>query len=408
MEEAPEDYDDFGPKITIDDLPQSDPRRRKKLRRTTRKAHLLATSACLGLASTIGLNIIDSGKNLHHLGNAETHTNFVDPFKENDPACILETDINSSHDGLDHDTLLRKMHLQYLDIFEDAKSGFEFQPTEVIAHKNSVTPRKILSTTSTANPVRITKDKHLRVKTCWKNGEVSWVSADALREQHPWALANYAVQNNLLKHPRFEWTKAYISQQKKMEELKRVHAMAAKGQQIPLYKFGAQVPMNVSHALYLDKLNNNNLWQEAMDKEIMSINDFKTFRVLAEGEELPEGYTRIPYHIVFDVKFDGRHKARLVAGGHRTPSVSHEEVYSGVVGMDTIRMAFVLASLNELEVCAADISTAFLYGKTREKVYVIAGKEFGEHAGKRMVIEGGLYGLKSSSARFHAVCAAHL
>ena len=123
---------------------------------------------------------------------------------------------------------------------------------------------------------------------------------------------------------------------------------------------------------------------------------------------MPEDYTRIPYHIVFDVKFDGRCKARLVAGGHRTPNVPREEVYSGVVGMDTIRMAFVLASMNELEVCAADISTAFLYGKTREKVYVIAGKEFGEHAGKRMVIEGGLYGLKTSAARFHEECAAHL
>ena len=117
----------------------------------------------------------------------------------------------------------------------------------------------------------------------------------------------------------------------------------------------------------------------------------KLLGYLLKGEELPDGYTRIPYHIVFGVKFDGRRKARLVAGGHRTPSVSHEEVYSGVVGMDTIRMAFVLASLNELEVCTADISTAFLYGKTREKVYVISGKEFGEHAGKRMVIEGGLY-----------------
>ena len=145
--------------------------------------------------------------------------------------------------------------------------------------------------------------------------------------------------------------------------------MAAKNQQSPLYKFGVQVPMNASHALYLDKLNNNNLWQEAMDKEIISINDFKTFRVLAEGEELPEGYTRIPYHIVFDVKFDGRRKARLVAGGHRTPSVSHEEVYSGVVGMDTIHMVFVLASLNELEVCADDISTAFsLWQNKRESI----------------------------------------
>ena len=76
--------------------------------------------------------------------------------------------------------------------------------------------------------------------------------------------------------------------------------------------------------------------------------------------------------------------------------------------MDTIRLAFVLGAMNNLEVCAADISTAFLYGKTREKVYVIAGKEFGEHAGKRMIIDRGLYGLKTSGARFHERLAAKL
>ena len=69
--------------------------------------------------------------------------------------------------------------------------------------------------------------------------------------------------------------------------------------------------------------------------------------------------------------------------------------------MDTLRMAFVLAAMNNLKVCAANISTAFLYRKTREKVYIIAGKEFGEYAGKRMVIDKGLYGLKTSSAIFH-------
>ena len=51
--------------------------------------------------------------------------------------------------------------------------------------------------------------------------------------------------------------------------------------------------------------------------------------------------------------------------------------------------------------CATDLFTAFLYGKTREKVYIIAGNEFGGHQGKRMIIDKGLYGLKSSAARFH-------
>ena len=43
-----------------------------------------------------------------------------------------------------------------------------------------------------------------------------------------------------------------------------------------------------------------------------------------------------------------------------------------------------------------------MYGTTKERVYIIAGPEFGpELQGKRMIIERSLYGLKSSAARFH-------
>ena len=410
--------DDFQPHITTNDLSQSDPRRRQYIRRSCRKAHLLATSACLSLASTMGMNIIDSGQNLHHLGPPihtvkEQHTTFEDPFLPDNPEHILETDMMESLDALPTPAFLNKLRIQYMDTFEDARAGFAYTPTEVIAHRISRTPRTVIvdnfnvHNSPTFEPTKtVTTSKHLRVKTVWQNGEVSWVNASALREQHPWTIVNYALQHNLQDHPRFQWTQAYASSQPTLDQYSRV--MATQSQQGPQYKFGVQIPRNASHAFHLDELNGDHLWKEAMDKEIQSINDFKTFRVLDEGEELPEGYLKIPYHLVFDCKFDGRRKARLVAGGHKTPHVSPEEVYSGVVSMDTIRLAFVLASMNNLEVCAADISTAFLYGKTREKVYVVAGKEFGKHAGKRMIIEGGLYGLKTSAARFHEECAAKL
>ena len=134
-----------------------------------------------------------------------------------------------------------------------------------------------------------------------------------------------------------------------------------------------------------------------MKTELNSLDSFQTFRYLEKGEEVPDGYIKIPYHMVFDVKFDGRHKARLVAGGHKTPDVPPDQVYSGVVSIETIRIAFVLAAMNNLDVCAANISTAFLYGHTNEKVYMIAGEEFGEHAGKSIIVEGGIYGLKTSA-----------
>jgi hypothetical protein len=43
-----------------------------------------------------------------------------------------------------------------------------------------------------------------------------------------------------------------------------------------------------------------------------------------------------------------------------------------------------------------------LYGKTKEKVYVTAGPEFGvDLNSKNLIIDKSLYGLKTSAARFH-------
>jgi hypothetical protein len=165
------------------------------------------------------------------------------------------------------------------------------------------------------------------------------------------------------------------------------------------YKFGVEVPHSVKHAIQLDKENGDSMWQQAMETELRQINTYETFRDL-EGKPIPDGYKKIPYQIIFDVKFDLRRKARLVAGGHMTdPPI--DDIYSGVVGMEAIRTGFTLATLNDLGVCAADIGNAFLYGRTREKVYIIAGPEFGEDQGKPLIIDKGLYGLQSSSARFH-------
>jgi hypothetical protein len=69
--------------------------------------------------------------------------------------------------------------------------------------------------------------------------------------------------------------------------------------------------------------------------------------------------------------------------------------------MDTIRLAMQVAKMNSLDMCAADVGNAFLYAKTREKVYVVAGPEFRPLQGKRLIIDKALYGLRTASARFH-------
>jgi hypothetical protein len=139
------------------------------------------------------------------------------------------------------------------------------------------------------------------------------------------------------------------------------------------YKFGIQVPMN---AIDLDKKNGNQLWQEAIKTELKQLTDYQTFIVLDSEEDIPTGYQKIPYHMVFDVKYDLRHKARLVAGGNWTVN-DKEDIYSGVFRMDTVRIGFFLGELYGLSCCACDNGNDFLYGKTKEKVYITSGPEFG-------------------------------
>ena len=104
---------------------------------------------------------------------------------------------------------------------------------------------------------------------------------------------------------------------------------------------------------------------------------------------------------MFACKFDGHQKARLVAKNGSCTPVDAEEAYAGIVGMETMRLGFLLAEMNGLQVCAADISSAYLYAKTREKRYIIASPEFGALAGEKLVIDHSLYGLRTSGAHFH-------
>ena len=104
--------------------------------------------------------------------------------------------------------------------------------------------------------------------------------------------------------------------------------------------------------------------------------------------------------MIYDVKHDGRHKSRFVAGGHRTSTPTHS-VYSGVVSLQGIRLLTFLAELNDMGLWGTDIGNAYLESYTTEKVCFIAGPKFDERAGHTMVIIKALYGLKSSGRGWH-------
>lgn len=122
---------------------------------------------------------------------------------------------------------------------------------------------------------------------------------------------------------------------------------------------GIEIPRNTKEALYLDKKNKDRLWKKAIRKEIDGIRGHATFQFLPPGVKPPEGHQEAPLRIIFDI-------------------------------------LNVIAQAQGLNVLAGDVGNAYLNADTKEKVY---GPEL---EGRIAIIKKSLYGLKSSSAQWHA------
>ena len=100
-----------------------------------------------------------------------------------------------------------------------------------------------------------------------------------------------------------------------------------------------------------------------------------------------------------------RPKACMVVGGHKTETPT-TLTYSSVVSRDSVRIALLIAALNDLDILSCDIQNAYLTAPYREKICTVAGPEFGpEKCGKTMIVVRAWYGLKSSGAAFRAFLA---
>lgn len=160
----------------------------------------------------------------------------------------------------------------------------------------------------------------------------------------------------------------------------------------------------MKEALELDRRNVNSLWEDALKKEMHNV---RQALEIHEGDDKKlVGYQKIRCHIVWDVKLgEGfRQKARLVAGGHTT-EVPACTTYSSVVSRDSVRIALTIAALNDLKILACGIQNSYLVANCKERIYTVAGPEFGSEMGITMIVRKALYGLKSSGAAFRSLLA---
>jgi hypothetical protein len=228
----------------------------------------------------------------------------------------------------------------------------------------------------------------------WKDGGVDIVHMKTIKESHPILIAEYCRDHGLQDLPGLSWWVPYT-----LRKARTVASITKNNRTIKREKYGVQLPRTVEDALSLDKKNGNNLWREAIDKEMSNIQ--VALEILPKGKRPNPGYKQIRCHIIFDVKVDMTRKARFVAGGHMNHP-PQELTYSTVASRDSIRILLLVAALNELSVLVTDIQNAYLAALPREKVYFIAGPELGSSQGHFVLVVRALYGLKTSGAAFRS------
>jgi hypothetical protein len=276
---------------------------------------------------------------------------------------------------------------------------------EIIGHRKDNTALNVedmyVQGSNNLSMKKSTKGWHLQIM--WKDGSTTWEPLKDLKSSNPVEVAEYAVAHELIEEPAFKWWVPHVIKKRNrlVSAIKRQTSHRKKN-----YKFGIEIPHSVERGLAIDKETGTTFWVDAISKEMKNVRP--AFNILEEGSQAPVGSKYIRCHMNFEVKMNFTRKARFVAGGHMTEPPAHL-TYSSVVSRDSVRLAFLLAALNDLDLLAADIGNAYLNANTREKVHTVCSLEFGhQNLGKIAVITKALYGLKSSGAAWRSMFAASL
>ena len=202
----------------------------------------------------------------------------------------------------------------------------------------------------------------------WDTGEQTWeplwtVDKKGIAQTDPVTVAIYAKENDLLDTPGWKipgLRRIAKSQKKLLRMFKAARLQSFRLR--PVYQYGVQVPRNYDQAMEFDERNGNTRWKDATDIELNQIDEYETFEDKGSDWTPEQGYKKIRVHLVYAVKHDGRHKARLVADGHLTDTPI-DSVYASVVTLRGVRITTFLAKKDGMDLWVTDIGNAYLESK---------------------------------------------
>ena len=163
------------------------------------------------------------------------------------------------------------------------------------------------------------------------------------------------------------------------------------------HKPPAQIPKSYQEAL---ESPDADMWIQAMETEYSQIMAHETWSLT----KLPPGQKAVGSKWVFDIKSDGRYKARLVAMGYtQHPGLDFQATFSPVLNHRSFRILMSIACELDLETLHLDISNAFLNGKLQKPLYMSQPVGFVEDDSLVCKLFKSLYGLKQAGREWNYV-----
>ena len=208
----------------------------------------------------------------------------------------------------------------------------------------------------------------------WKDGSIDWIPLAEIKNNNPSELASYAAAHDLQGKPAFAWwvLTALRHQRRCIKKVKKKYWQTT-------HKFGARLPKTVEGAYEINEQTETDFSPKAINTKLnkvswearrdLSVNDVR------HGKEL-KGYKEIKVHMVFDVKMDFTRKAWFCARGHVTDAPKGL-TDSSVVSRDLVRLAFLLAELNGVDVLAGEAKNAYLNAPCHEQIWFLGTVQLG-------------------------------
>jgi hypothetical protein len=141
-------------------------------------------------------------------------------------------------------------------------------------------------------------------------------------------------------------------------------------------------------------------WIDVCDDEIKSLAERKVWKLV----DLPQNRRTVKCRWVLVRKADGRKKARLVAKGFtQVYGIDYEDTFAPVARFETVWILLALAALEDWDIEALDVKTAYLYGSLDEEIYMDQPEGYIKKGQERKVCRllKSLYGLKQLALQWN-------